>query len=708
MNIGAAQGRGRRSQPAHKSCLRHRIGSWSHLHWYLLCVSGLVLGSLHGVPQLHATAPSGVAQTKPGQPSRHNPEVKSRRVVRYRPNSLATLLGTCEIGTFSWSPDGRRLIGLTSLSGHPNLWSIDVRGMGWPQQLTFGLSQVAEHAISPDGAWVIFRSRLEPAPGWDLYALSLEDGRKFRLTNTPTVSERDVSWDFRGQRIAYVAEDLKTGMATLMVREFDVRSSAEAPIERAPSPYTSERPLWHPKADEILIHRVRSIDDIRLSLVNGTTGEERVLTPGEGKQIWHAEGWSTNGDRILATANVDGHSNVYLIDAATRTVTQVTEHRGETIAQDWSPDGKRISWTKNYYGANKVYIAAPIAAPRSTLLRVPNGEIDMVRFSPDSKFLAFRYAGPTRTRDLWIYDLERKTLHQVTFAQDPYLRPEVLVEPIQMTYLGFDGTLLHGFLYVPHNLKAAQQAPTIVWVHDGPSQQQTNGFDPEIQALVSEGYLIFAPNYRGSTGFGMDFEETNDLDWGGGDVQDLVAAARFLRSVPFADPNRVALLGRGYGGYLTMMAITRSPETFNAAVAISAPLDLARIYHRSRGRARHFLEAEMGKPEERQGLWLDRSPAQFLENIRVPVLMMHDGASALVTETDVVKAGVQLNALGKDVSVWIPVANPEVAHPPRNHLLKMQRIQDFLAQNLTQRLPSSTEAEEDEDLETTAGSTDTD
>ena len=109
-----------------------------------------------------------------------------------------------------------------------------------------------------------------------------------------------------------------------------------------------------------------------------------------------------------------------------------------------------------------------------------------------------------------------------------------------------DNLEISAFLYVPYNLKKNRRNPAIVYVHGGPSSQYMNGFNRSVQYLVNNGYVVIAPNYRGSTGYGKDFEERNRFDMGGGDLCDVVEAARFIESTGYVDRERIALMGGSY------------------------------------------------------------------------------------------------------------------------------------------------------------------
>src|SRR2546428_7937250 len=104
------------------------------------------------------------------------------------------------------------------------------------------------------------------------------------------------------------------------------------------------------------------------------------------------------------------------------------------------------------------------------------------------------------------------------------------------------------------------QNAAIVYIHGGPTSQTVNSFNRFIQHIVNQGYIVIAPNYRGSTGYGKDFQDANLFDMGGGDLQDVLAAADFLKATGYPDPKKLIAMGGSYGGYMTMMGGPKDPD----------------------------------------------------------------------------------------------------------------------------------------------------
>jgi dipeptidyl aminopeptidase/acylaminoacyl peptidase len=149
----------------------------------------------------------------------------------------------------------------------------------------------------------------------------------------------------------------------------------------------------------------------------------------------------------------------------------------------------------------------------------------------------------------------------------------------------------------------------VVYVHGGPTWAAYDAWHNDIQALALAGFTVLAPNYRGSTSFGPDFRKANVHDLGGRDLEDCLAAAAWLKARPEVDPERVAIAGASYGGYMTLWALVKSPETFVCGAGLVPVSDWVEDYELADAAFRYFdLYFFGGTPAEQPDLYRDRSP----------------------------------------------------------------------------------------------------
>jgi dipeptidyl aminopeptidase/acylaminoacyl peptidase len=186
-----------------------------------------------------------------------------------------------------------------------------------------------------------------------------------------------------------------------------------------------------------------------------------------------------------------------------------------------------------------------------------------------------------------------------------------------------DGLEIEGLLTLPVNAKEGQRLPLIVNLHGGPHGRTVQALSPYTawQAWAAEGYAVLSPNYRGSEGYGNAFSTANHLDLGGGDAADILAGIDEAIREKVADPDKLAVIGSSYGGYLVNWLISRT-KRFQAAVSQFGIFSLATDFSNSQA-PRWETEYLGGYPWDNPTLYAERSPATYLQNIDTPVLIMH-------------------------------------------------------------------------------------
>jgi dipeptidyl aminopeptidase/acylaminoacyl peptidase len=201
-----------------------------------------------------------------------------------------------------------------------------------------------------------------------------------------------------------------------------------------------------------------------------------------------------------------------------------------------------------------------------------------------------------------------------------------MVEPFLVHYPSWDGKwTISALAYIPHNAPRDGRRPLIVYIHGGPQSQTVNSFNRIIQYLVNQGYAVVAPNYRGSTGYGKDFMEANRFDMGGGDLKDNLAAVDFMMKSGYIDSKKLVVMGGSYGGYMTMMAVTKEPGMWAAGVPIVPFVNwFTEVEHEDPVLQQGDL-ATMGDPVKNKTLWEDRSPINFVDRIKAPLLLLAGG-----------------------------------------------------------------------------------
>jgi dipeptidyl aminopeptidase/acylaminoacyl peptidase len=343
-----------------------------------------------------------------------------------------------------------------------------------------------------------------------------------------------------------------------------------------------------------------------------------------------------------------------LLDLATRKLTWVTDTKWEANSGDFSPNGKSFTYTLNADGLTDVYLVdaasmriekLPVAAGLNTLPAYPNS------FSPAGNRLLLLHESSVKPADFWIYDLASRETTQFTHSAIASLSAAAMPESEIVHYKSFDGKTISALLWVPFNLKRDGSNPALVLPHGGPTGQVVDSWSPRVAALVSRGYISIAPNVRGSTGYGMDFQRANYQDLGGGDLQDEVYATKFLQDTGYVSSKKIGITGGSYGGFMTLMAIGKTPDIWAAAVELFGIIDWETMLEHSDPLLQQYERTLLGDPVKDKKVYEAASPIAYIHNVRAPLLVLQGDNDPRVPKEEAEQVVDLLQKDGKVVDV---------------------------------------------------------
>ena len=436
-----------------------------------------------------------------------------------------------------WSPDGRDVVFTTNLTGRANLWKVSAAG-GFPIQLLQSDDRQSGAAWSPDGKWIVYQQDFGGGELYDLFAVSSDGGEVVNLTNTPDISESGAHWSPDGSMLVLSYRPKTSSNVDLALLDWKTKKVRKLTNEQTKN-REWYRAIWSADGKTVYAHRANAgFTDSDVYRIDVATGKLENLTPHQGDVVNTISSLSPDGKTLLITSNEKGgYDNVALMDVASQQRTWVTDLKWEASAGEFSPDGKSFTYTLNADGRTDIYVVDRNSG-RATVLRFAAGITVPVgnprAYSGDR--LLISHQSSTEPADLWVYDMAAHTSRQLTFSAPGSLNPSRLPASQLVHYKTFDGKTISAFLWVPFNLRRDGTNPGIVLPHGGPTGQTVDSFNKAAVALASRGYVCIAPNVRGSTGYGMEFQRANYKDLGGGDLQDEVYGAHFLAATGYVDP----------------------------------------------------------------------------------------------------------------------------------------------------------------------------
>jgi dipeptidyl aminopeptidase/acylaminoacyl peptidase len=579
------------------------------------------------------TAQSPAVITDPAQ-------IKSRDKFDVQPFTLEKLYMTRAIDYAVWSPNDKQVAFVTNITGRRNIWLVPTQS-GWPTQLTVSNQRQTNLAWSPKSRWIAYNSDYDGNEQWDLFLVSTTNGQVVNLTNTPEVSEEGAAWSPDGEKLAYSVKPKQSPNYELDVMEILTKKVTHI-TSNTPAQFSNSNPIWSKDGKWIVFSQQDAAGkDGNIFIVSAAGGKATKLTPHEGEQNFAATDISPDGKTVLITSNAgNGYANAGLLDIASKKISWLTTDKGETSSGTFSPDGKRLTWTANVDGNQDIYIYE-LATRHAHALPVAKGINSLAgaetAFSHNSTHLLYSHDGPNAPNDIWDYDFSTQKSAQVTHSLVAGLRSEDMVEPFLIHYPSKDGKWqISAFVYVPYNAEKNGKNAAVVYIHGGPTAQTINSFNRSIQYLVNQGFFVIAPNYRGSTGYGKEFEDANRFDMGGGDLDDIISAAEWIKKTGFIDPKKVAVMGGSYGGYLTMMAVTKAPDLWAAGVPIVPFVNWFTEMENEDPQLRAYDMATMGDPmdEKAKARFKERSPINFVDQIKAPLLLLAGGNDPRCPKTE--------------------------------------------------------------------------
>jgi dipeptidyl aminopeptidase/acylaminoacyl peptidase len=540
-------------------------------------------------------------------------------------------------GSAQYSPDGKQIAYISNVSGSPQAWVMPAAG-GTPKQITTGSDPVSGLRWSPDGKLAY---AVSPGGGYNAQLfLTTADGTQVKRINQgesntfPGDFTPDGRYHFRSNARSAASTDTwmydpATGTAKIAIEMEGLGGIDDVLGNRA------------------VVNRLVTRGNNNLWLEDLTTGRSMLLTPHLGAaQSTGVFGKDTNTLYLAHDIERDRSALARIDIAADGKTYQRTElaARDDAELDDFILNDARtqalLSW--NVAGRNELELVDLATGERHPLPAAPAELVVSMDYSPDGKRVALALTGSAAPSEVWQLDLANEQYTRLTFSPAEGVDLAALVKPELRTFKAHDGLELSGWLYLPKDFKAP--GPVVLSFHGGPEGQDRPAFRADYQALLASGIAVFAPNIRGSSGFGKKFMSLDNHAGRFDANRDIKAAADFLVAERIGAKGRLGIMGGSYGGYVVMVAVTDYPDTFAAGANLFGMVNFETFFAQSTPWMGAISTGEYGDPKTQLQLLRDLSPIHKLDRVKTPLLVMH-GAND--TNVPVVEAEQVVNALKK-------------------------------------------------------------
>lgn len=582
-----------------------------------------------------------------------------------------------------YSPDGKRIAFLSNRSGTPQVWVVDASG-GTPQQVTKGSDPVGSVEWSPVEERIVYDVARGGGFNSQIF-YSKPDGSDARRI-TSGGKEDNFSGDFApdgrywfrsAQRDPQSPDSLiydpKSGKAAIAIQY----NGGLGDIDDIQRP-----------ASRALIGRLVTRGNTNVYLHDLQTRQETLLTPHDGPAL--ASGvFAPDGSAAYLVHNIGSDRQVVSripIDAAGKPgkmtlLAARDDAEADTFAI--SDDGRRAVLSWNVGGRTELELVSLPDGKRAQLRPPPGEVVSISDFAPDGSRVALTVTGSAQPASAWQYNFSSQRYTPIAPVATPNVDLSSLVKPELRKYKAQDGLELSGWLYLPKGFK--QPGPVVLSFHGGPEGQERPTFRAEYQAIVAQGIAVFAPNIRGSAGFGKAFLALDNHEKRFDANRDVYDSASYLIQSGVGAKGRLGIFGGSYGGYVVMMAVTEYPDTFAAGADLFGIVNFETFFAQSTPWMGAISGGEYGDPKTQADLLRRLSPIHKLDRVRAAMLVMHGANDTNVPLVEAQQVVDTLKKNGRDVEFLL---FPDEGHGWRkipNRVKSTMTLADFFRRHLVEQ-----------------------
>lgn len=568
---------------------------------------------------------------------------KAQRIPVEKFFSIRTITG------LTLSPDGKEIYYITNTTGTPQIWKIPVAG-GWTDQISVWNEPVKMVTHNPEKQELVFLSDKNGNENLQIYSMPSKGGNVKHLTEGfedsqcffHTFNRKGSKFIFStNKRLKYnfdnYVRDISTGKNTLLKSFDDI--------------FPTNADSWSKDERYITFLRIYGNIDIDILLLDTKKDEMTNITEHDKeKKVFNAATVFDSKGKGFYFISDDGREfkGIKYYDIKKKKAHWVIKEKWDIVNYKFSPEQKFMIWTTNRYGS-LIPKMMNMKTGKIQKLNFQKGIYSAIKFTKDIKKIVYLCNDPQNPGDIYVYDIEKKKHNQITNSYVGEVSKKEFPKPVDVFYKSFDGLKIHALLYLPKGMEKNGKNPAVVWPHGGPEYQEVHNFSRYIQVMVNAGYIVIAPNFRGSTGYGKTFQKMIYRDWGGKEFKDVLGSVDFLKKSRYVDPAKIAVVGGSFGGYMCLTCITKAPEIWKCAVDIFGPSDLFTFLKSVPEHWKNGTNELVGNPETDRDMLFERSPINYVDRIQCPLLVVQGKHDPRVVQAESEQIVEKLRSMNKEV-----------------------------------------------------------
>lgn len=545
----------------------------------------------------------------------------------------------------SFSPDQSKLLVSSNRSGIYNMYTVSVDGGDLMPVSASDSSSVFALSYFPKDERMLFNMDNNGDEIDHIYVRNTDGSHK---DLTPDIGAKASFYGWAKDKKSFLYTSNKRDKRFTDLYEMDLETFTPSLLYKNEGGYYIG-PISDDKNFVTLIKPINT-NDADLFLYNRK--DKSMTKINENQSANSGEDFSPDGSSLYYTTD-DGAEFAYLMkyNIADKTREKVMERKWDIVGSYFTENGTYQVTYINQDAKNVIEVMEVSTGKNIELPTFDSMDITDVRFSDDEKLMRF-YAGGSQTpSNLYVYNLGTKEKVQLTDVLNKEIQGQDLVTAEVIRYSSFDGVEIPAIYYKPHQATADKKVPALVWVHGGPGGQSRQNFSSFIQHLVNHGYAVLAVNNRGSSGYGKTFYQMDDLNHGDKDLKDCVEGKNWLAKQPEIDASKIGIIGGSYGGYMTMAALTYTPEEFAVGVNLFGVTNWIRTLRSIPSwweAQKEALYKELGNPNSADSVRLRQiSPLFHTDKVTKPLIVLQGSQDprVLQVESDEIVAGVKKNGV---------------------------------------------------------------
>ena len=524
----------------------------------------------------------------------------------------------------SWHPVRREMLIATRFADSPQLHLVKMPG-GARQQLTFLPEPVRGGGFQPKrGDYIVFGQDTGGGEFYQLYRYDLNDGKISLLTDGKSRNTGAVfSWS--GKWLAYSSTKRNGKDTDIYVMDPTQPHKARLVLEvSTPGWIVAD---WSHDDSKLLVAEYISINESYLHIVDAKTGKKELITPKGEEKIAYSDAKFAPDGKSFYVLNDKGSEFQRLIryDPATKLEAVLSgDIPWDVDEMAVSPNGDLIAIVINEDGAGTLRVLDARTGKERRSPALPLGTVSNLRFHENNRDLAFNLSSARSPYDIYSLDVKSGKVERWTESETGGLNTEAFPEPKMIKVSSFDGTPVSGFIYRPDTGKFPGKRPVIISIHGGPESQSRPGFQARNNYYLNElGVAIVYPNVRGSAGYGKTFLTRDNGFKREDSVRDIGAIIKWIRQDPGLDPDRIAVMGGSYGGYMVLASMIHYPD-IRCGIDVVGISNFLTFLKNTQDYRRDLRRVEYGdERDEKMRAFLEKiSPTTNAEKIKKPLFVV--------------------------------------------------------------------------------------